>query len=466
MASIEVAQVTSIVANAMAASVEVEPNYGLNYVDLMHQMGINPPQNGLALGKLVKSGYIQYSKDKKKLNTKKTYFDIDQIAYSVFDLTTLSAFNDKLTHFASQFQTVLEEGSYVNYESMSQGLIRATGYPFKWVEGKYRGNELETDNLFIDLTNFLQNVAERLPNVQAPANDVLTALDQVVIDYESNLGTINPHLATINPNAGRVSIDIGQNDAYLSNLSNFDAYKSIHQGIAAYKRRKENDVWNPEGNLVPANCPPGVVCADVPNWLELSAEENVEQKVYGVDAYFGQIFGNISNIYLIKRGIYRIQKVTEDLKIPLSGNEACSYQLCVTDDHCENITLTAQGHLLLADADVNESSAVVSFCQDETNDQWLACSVVTQNENVWGRAEELYPGDSITPSTLHVQNGQKEIRTGNTLFVESEPVVLKQQCSLPEATIVAVYYGANGQPQFQQLCVGKHCENAGVIIHT
>ena len=440
MASIEVAEVTATLATAMAGSAELEPGHGIDYSHLLSHLGTTPPDNGLDFGRLVKTGYIQHTKDQKS-------FDTSQITYSVFDLTQLGSFTDTFKQFALEFKQVLAKTSFLNYERLSRGIIRAPGYPFKQ-SGRLRS--LDDKHIRIDLSSVLRTVGPEFPEFKAYADQVLARLDQMVVDYEGNIGEIDP-------NAGRVSLDIGDDNSYLTVLP--EAYTLLKEGFAFYNRQKQNDTLEIEGDLVPYDCPAGIICADAPNWLELEADE-----VLNVEAYLGQKSGDVSDIYLIKSLYQHREEITTDLELGIKGNEACQYQICVNEAQCENITVTEKRGQLLADISVNDAPAVLSFCQDAEK-TWTACSVVQQTDGIWGRYDDLYPEESVIPSTLHVQYNKIEQRTGNALLVdELTPVTLKKTCRLSEANILAVYYGLNGQRQFNQLCVAETCENAGVYI--
>jgi hypothetical protein len=439
MASIEVAEITASLANAMAGSAELEPGHGIDYTHLLTHLGTTPPDNGLDFGRLVKTGYIQHTKDKKT-------FDRSQITYSVFDLTQLASFTDTFKDFALEFKQVLAKKAFLNYERLSRGIIRAPGYPFK-KSGRLRS--LEKNHIRIDLSSVLRTVGPDFPEFKAHADQLLLILDQMVVDYEGNIGEIDP-------NAGRVSLDIGEDSSYLTVLP--EAYTLLKEGLAVYNRQKQNDTLEIEGDLVPYDCPLGIICADAPNWLELEADD-----VLNVEAYLGQKSAELSNIYLIKSLYQHRGEVSTDLEFGINGNQACQYQICVNEAQCENITLTEQRGQLLADISLNDNPAVLSFCQE--GETWTACSVVQQTEGIWGRDDDLYPEDSVIPSTLHVQDDKIEQRNGNPLLVdELTPVTLKKTCRLSDANILAVYYGLNGQRQFNSLCVGETCENAGVYI--
>ncbi len=177
MASIEVAEVTATLAKAMAGSAELEPGHGIDYTHLLTHLGTTPPDNGLDFGRLVKTGYIQHTKDKKT-------FDKSQITYSVFDLTQLASFTDTFKNFALEFKQVLAKKAFLNYERLSRGIIRAPGYPFKQ-SGRLRS--LDDKHIRIDLSSVLRTVGPDFPEFKAHADQLLLILDQMVVDYEGNV---------------------------------------------------------------------------------------------------------------------------------------------------------------------------------------------------------------------------------------------------------------------------------------
>lgn len=437
MASIEVAEVTSAVAPAMAASAELEPGHGLDYDHLLENLGRSPPSQGLDFGRLVKTGYLQHTKDKGT-------FENSQVTYSVFDLTQLPSLTSTLKQFAIEFKNILEKTTFLSYERLSHGIIRAPGYPMKRAG---RLKDLDDSHIRIDLYGVLQTVLPEFPEFKTYANELLAQLDRTIVDYEGNL-------TGISPSAGRVSIDIGRDKSYLTVLP--EAYSFLKEGLEFYNQQKQND----QTQVSSDQCPEGLVCAAPPNWIELPTEE-----VLGIDTYLGQLSEDISDIYLIK-SLYQQSEVTNTLKFNLNGHEACQYQLCVGHTNCENVTLTEQRGQLLADISLNGSPAILSFCQDTRNEgRWLMCSVVSQTNGIWGRDDVLYPNDMVILSTLHIQNNAVEQRTGNTLLIdESTQVTLKTNCSLSKATIFAAFYGLNGRRQFEQVCKKEGCAKAGIQL--
>jgi len=426
MASIEVAEITATVANAMAGSAELEPGHGIDYAHLLSHLGTNPPDNGLAFGSLVKRGYIQQTKDQKT-------FEQSQITYSVFDLEQLASFNGTFNNFAIEFNLLLEKLAFQDYERLSRGLIRAPGYP-SIQTGKLRA--LENENIRIDLYSLLQTVGPDFLTLKIYAAQLLTLIDKMVVDYEGNI-------ADIDPNAGRVSLDIGNEKSYLTVLP--EAYTLLSEGLDFYNRQRQNDSYVPEGELV---CPKGFICAFA-QWLKLAAED-----ILGIEAYFGQ--AENSTVYLIDPAFYQYRELTEDLELGVNGHQACQYQLCVSETQCEDITLTQQGNQLLADIALNDFPSVLSFCNHD--EQWLACGVVQQIDGIWGRDDGLYSEDSIIPSTLHVQGNQTEQRQGKTLIVHDPAQVrLKKSCDDEKAAIWAMYYSLNQRSQIEVLCDSGDC---------
>ena len=428
MASIEIAEVTATVAKAMAGSAELEPGHGLDYAHLLKNIGTNPPNSGIDFGSVVKTGYIQHTKD---MDT----FASSQITYSVFDLTQMKSFSNTFRNFAIEFKNVLKTPSFFDYERLTNGIIRAPGYPFMETG---RLDSLDNSNIRIDLYNILQTVGPDFPEFKVHADELLTILDKMVVDYEGNI-------ADIDPNAGRVSIDIGNDKSYLTALP--EAYTLLNDGLVFYDERRQEDGFIPQGELI---CPSGLICA-ASQWLEL-----VAKNILGIETYFGQKDVDISKVYLIEPDFYQHQELTETLKLGVDGHQACQYQLCVNDSQCEDITLTKQGNQLLADVSLNDSPTVLSFCNSD--DQWLACGVAQQINGIWGRNDLLYFEDSIVPSTLHIQASKTELRQGNTLIV-NDPVnvSLKKSCDTKKAAIWATYYGLNQQNQIEILCDSGGC---------
>ncbi|MEK8021746.1 MAG: clostripain-related cysteine peptidase, partial [Candidatus Parabeggiatoa sp.] len=282
MASIEVAQITATVANAMAGSAELEPGHGIDYAHILSHVSQTPPANGIDFGKVVKTGYIQHTKDEKT-------FDKSQITYSVFDLTQMVLFSETFKDFAVEFKKVLKKLAFQNYETLSRGIIRAPGYPFKQT-GKLRA--LDSNNIRIDLYSILQTVGPSFPKFQTYAKELLTIIDKMVVDYEGNI-------ADIDPKAGRVSLDIGKEKSYLSSLP--EAYTLLSEGLDFYNSQKRNDSFIPDSEFV---CPRGLTCAFA-QWLELDAEH-----ILGVEAYFGEKKAESSTVYLIDPAFYQYRELS------------------------------------------------------------------------------------------------------------------------------------------------------------
>ncbi|KHD08771.1 hypothetical protein PN36_05085 [Candidatus Thiomargarita nelsonii] len=418
MASIEVAEITATLANAMAASAELEPAHGIDYAYLLNNIDASPPDNGLDFARVVKTGYIQQTKNQGT-------FDTSQITYSLFDLTKLASFSDKFEQFAIEFKELLKQKTFLNYETLCRVLNRTPSYP------QIENALLRTDNqaIRLDLYNLLQTV-------EPYSTELLNHLDQIIVDYETN--------DKLQPQAGRLSIDINiTNTAHLDVLPK--AYRELNEGLVYYDERKQLDGFTPTGSIV---CFRGIICG-CGQWLELQADD-----ILGIEAYFGQNTDNIVDIYLIDKSFYQYQELNEDLNLGVNGHKACQYQLCVDEEQCENITLTEQNNQLVADVLLNDSPALLSFCQT-AGEVWTVCRVVPQIEGIWGRDDVLSPGDSIIPHTLHLKNDELEERQGQALIVDDlASLTLKQHCDPEKGAVSVAYYSLNQERQFERLC---HC---------
>ncbi len=445
MAAIEVAEVTATVASSMAASVELEPEHGIYYTHLLKNLADTSPSNGVDFGKLVKTGYLEQSKALGSFQDK-------QITYSVFDLTQLATFTETFTQFATEFNKVLKEGDFLGYEMLSHGIIRAPGYPFKDT-GRFLRSLDQRKQIRIDLYNILQTVLPDYPQLKIYADDLLTKLQQLVVDYETN-----DNIKAIQQDAGRLSLNIGSDDSYLTILP--QAYTMLNQALDYYKQRRKEDPSNPEQNG--SACYNGITCGDA-HWLKLPKAE-----IQNLEGYYGQQQGEIADIYLVKT-LLQYPQVPENPNLGVDGQEACQYQLCVNDTHCENLTvkkqaLTLQRYQLLAEVQVNQSPAVLTFCGNEatwgSDSSWPVCGLAQQTNEVWGRDDTLYPQDTIVPNTLHYQKQVLQPQAGNALVVEDNiPVTLKRTCDATKAAIVVAYSGLNGQRQFDTLCNNKGLAN-------
>jgi hypothetical protein len=431
MASIEVAQVTAAVAKTLSGSADLEPGHGIDYAHLMTNISASPPADGISFGKIVKTGYIQHTKNK---NT----FDKNRITYSVFDLSHVNSFSDTFKNFALEFKAILKKQSFFNYQNLSRGIIRAPGYPLKQA-GRLRS--LDNNYIRIDLYSVLKTIGPDFPKFKQYTDQLLGIIDKMVVDYEGNI-------ANIDPNAGRVSLDIGSEKSYLSALP--EAYTLLKEGLEFYNQRRKTDQFTPDGTLV---CPQGIVCAFA-QWLELSADD-----ILGIEAYFGQMLNkDVMDVYRIDKSFYTYKPLTTDLELPVDGTKACQYQICVNETNCENVTLTEfDQNQMLADIKLNDSPAILSFCNSGTT--WSSCGVVPQIQGIWGRDDVLSVEDRITPITVHLnKNTELEQKQSNTLIViDPEQVILKPTCDSSKAAISAAYYSNNQLAKFEKLCDSGDC---------
>ena len=432
MASIEVAEITATVANAMSGSVEIEPAHGIDYTHLLEQLSTTLLTDGIAVGQLVKAGYIQQAKAIKT-------FDTSQITYSVLDLTKLSAFTEAFSQFAEELGKKFQEEGFLSYEALSQGIIRAPGYPIKEAGRSLRSLE-EQQNIRIDFYNFLQTISPQFPQLKSYAEELQAQLQQLVVDYETN-----DKIKAINPEAGRISIDIGSEKSYLSVLP--AAYTQLSQALDYYNQRRQADTFEPNGEFV---CPSGFICAAA-RWLELPANE-----VINIDGYYGQQTELGMAVYLIKP-LYRYRPLEQTLAIGVNGQEACQYQLCVSETECSDLTVTESQGLWLAEVLYNDIPAILTLCPDEEAANWQACSVLPQQSNLWGRDELLFVGDTIKPNVLHLQEGKLSLQPGHALVVGKTMPVIKSRCDAEKAIITVNYFGNNNQQQFEQLCNQGDC---------
>lgn len=442
MAAIEVAEITATAAKAMAGSVELEPGHGLDYAHLLSHLSLSPPTDGIAFGQLVQDGYIHQAKEKGSFDTK-------QVTYSVFDLSQLSSFHEAFDKFAREFDQVLKDRAFLTYDMLSRGIIRAPGYPYK-ATGKFL-RALDNKHIRIDLYNILQTVSPDFSQLKTDADALLAQLDQLVVAYEAN-----ENVKTIDPQAGRVTLNIGSDSSYLTVLP--DTYTVLHDSLAYYNQLKADNLSEPNRDKT---CYAGLICG-TNRWLGLFAKE-----VAGIDGYYGQQTGEFADIYLVK-SLFRYPNYPEDPSIGVKGQEACQYRLCVEETQCENITVTerllpAQRWQLLAEVQVNQSPAVLTFCGDTSNQEnWSICGMAQQTEEVWGRDESLSPGDKVKPATLHFQTGETEVKQswGKELTVgDTSAPVLKKTCDAAQAAILVAYWGLNEKRKVETLCNNQGSSN-------
>jgi len=437
MSTIEVAEVTATVAESMAASAETEPEEGIDYEHLLNQIAQSPPINGVDFGKVAKASYIHETKEKGTFNSK-------QITYSVFDLTQMSSFSETFAVFADEFNKLLKEKSFLDYERLSRGIIRAPGYPSKQsARLSSLRSTMDDNHIRVDFYNLLQTIGPNFDAFSQQASDLIEILDNMIVDYEAN-----ENVQSINAQAGRISLAINiSNVDHLSALP--EAYTLLNQGLVYYDERRGEDRYDLRNAFI---CREGMTCAFA-QWLELQADE-----ILGVETYLGQKDSGVSTIHLIDRDFYHYRELTETLELGVDGHEACQYQICVNDGQCENITLTKQNKQLLADIILNDYSAILSFCEENDSGKWATCGVSQQINGIWGRDGSLYPEDSIIPNILTVLEEETELQQGHELIVgDPNTVNLKTDCDEEKAAIWGTFYGLNQQKQMKLLCDSGDC---------
>lgn len=447
MASLEVIQTTSILGDAMAASAENVPWHGIDYSHLMSGLGSDKITSGIDFGKLAKESYIKQCKDQNEFDNNINGIPYKGITYTVFDLTQMPQFEESMAQFASAFKSAMEDGSYLSYEAASVGVINALGYPFKKAI-QYRS--LSDNHIRIDFGGFVNNLQSRLPAINDEVEQVQNSIQKLVADYEGNVAGIDRYSGE---HSGRFSIDIGKDNTYMQVLPEY--FTNISDGIIAYKQRMAGDQFAPASKLV---CEQGVVCADFPNWLELSADDT-----FGLTVYTGWSDENAFQISRIKP-VKLEEELSSDMTILLPLEDICSYRLCVNDSACQEITVKEINGMLLGEAVVNGINSILTFCP-ENEDEWSVCSVVGNSDDIWGREDSLYSGDSIKTMVMK-KTGEKTETSENSSLTVNNPnqVVLKKDCSISDKTIVVTFYGINQEPQEVELCRGDECKDAGIII--
>jgi hypothetical protein len=432
MSSLEVAEITATVANAMGGSIENEPEHGFDYEYMLKNIAANPPQNGIAFGKIVKTGYLAYGIANNNYKP---------LTYSILDLTQLTPLHDTFSQFTTELEKLFQDDGFFTYKMLRQGIIRAPGYPVKEM-GKLLRSLDDRENIRIDFYNVLQTISPEYPQLKSYAEALQANLKQLVVDYE-----INDKVKSINPEAGRISLDIGNHKSYLAVLPT--VYSHLDQTLDYYNQRRLNDTLEPGGEFL---CPTGIACAEA-KWWTLQADQ-----VMSIDGYYGQQTEQGVDVYFIKP-LYRYQILEDSLEIGVNGQEtACQHQLCVNETECSNLTVTEQQGLWLADVLYNDTPAILTLCPPAENaTHWVACSVVTHQNEVWGRDVPLSANDIVTPSVLHLQENELTQQQSQSLVVGETMPVVKKVCDMQTAVITANYFGRNGKQQFERLCDQGDC---------
>ncbi|MBF0412640.1 MAG: hypothetical protein HQK70_08010 [Desulfamplus sp.] len=448
MASLEVLQISSVVADAMSASAENVPGHGIDYNYLINGLSANKISSGIEFGKLAKDSYIQQCKEEDEFDRNINGIPYKGITSSVFDLTQMPQFKKDIETFSLAFKSSMESGSYSSYEAASVGMIKALGYPFKQAS-QYRS--LSDNHIRIDFGGFLYNLKSRLPVINSEIELVQSAMQKLVADYEGNVANIDQNSGA---HSGRFSIDIGKETGYLKALPEY--FTNISDGIIAYKKRREEDNFKPGSRLV---CEEGVVCADFPNWLELSSGDT-----FGLTIYTG--WSDDDNTFQISKieTVKVEEELSSDMTILLPLEDICSYLLCVNSSDCQAVTVKKINGLMLAEAIVNGVNSIVTFCPQNDN-EWSVCSVVGNSNDIWGREESLYSEDVI--KTIVVKKSDDKIETTESAMLAVDnpnQVLLKKDCSVSDKTIHITFYGLNQETHEVKLCRGSECQNSGIII--
>ena len=449
MGSIEVAEVTATCAKAMGASVEVEPYHGIDYSYLLSSIAKSFTEtnqqgdiDGIAFGNLILSAYIHQAKETG------TYYRFP-ITYGIYDLTKLNELNDSLSMFCQDFENKMEKGAYLTYEALSQGIIRTVAYPTT----KKRGfGDFDQSTIPVDLPGLLNSISTRIPSLGKDASRVVESLGRFIVDKEDNIESL------LGLTSGGLSVDIGTEDSYVSLLPS--AFSFLRKGIEAYIKKKQADHFVPEGTSEVPECPEGMICAPLPTWLLLNDED-----VLGVDALFGRNMGEYTKISLVTP-IFRCGSVHSPLEVRLDANNCSVYRIYTGQGGCADVTLTQKYEkgMLVGEAYVNGVRA--SLIVTDNSDGSLSCSVIESMDGLWSRITDFQPGDIIQPVCLYLRDSSLEEHIEPAIVVPEDGTVVVKKAPLPPSnpTIIASFFGANGQRKLQTLCISESCAYCGISI--
>lgn len=164
MATLEVAHQLVPYGKYLVASQATEPGHGWNYQDVLKRLALVQDQDPLALGRFLVDSYQETEAHRKQVNKTLALLDLAKVPAVIAALDRLT---DQLD--LAQFETLL------------QSLRHSQGF------GQSPADDSE---LSVDLADWLQKLAQALPETQGPVREALTAVQQLVL-YQRQDGS-NP----------------------------------------------------------------------------------------------------------------------------------------------------------------------------------------------------------------------------------------------------------------------------------
>ncbi len=458
MATIEVAQITSQAAQVMGASADTEPGFGMDYQILLSELEQKNIDNGIDFGKNALNAYIQNCKNNGKFEGGKS-----AITYSIFNLDELGPFNVFFDFFSKKLNNIMGENTWQAYFDMSKGLIRTLSYP---VFGRYsmiseNWLDRETDHLAVDLIGWLDHLSQVIPDLKdectplidtilgKPLSDGSGFQGGLIVDYDGNIDS----LKNIDSRAGRMSIDLGDNNEYICSVEQPDfkylpeQYGNIKQAMLGYYAKRAMDTSDFKTAAV---CEDSNSCAG-PNWLKIyDAELLLNLSVWLCQVDSEKQTNNVLSI----QSLYNSEPVENNKKFSFPRTSICIYSLCV-DGICEWITVTEDDEILTAEAMINDAPSILTFTELDAN-TWKIENFTQYINETWSRGENVMTGDSIIPIQTSISDNVPHTRTAETAFtvMDISSIHLKRVCEVDIPSVWVSFFGLNRKPQFDEVCSG------------
>ncbi|MGV3526196.1 MAG: clostripain-related cysteine peptidase [Candidatus Sericytochromatia bacterium] len=243
MASIEVAQAVHEFGDYMIASEELEPGHGWDYEELTQFMGTNPGASVVTLGRKFVDSFIDSPKHQNPYSNNKT-----------LSLVDLQQF-DKVIAPLDELSGALEANLESSYAPVLQAASRAEAY------GVQNQNSVE---MGVDLKHFAENLKAEQPDLAAPLDSLVGALDSYVVYAKREQSK---------PNANGVSIfsprypNPVENDLYSEDAAASKAWRSYTQDFV---EKGKADTEAPVIVSEESDCADGVHCLTITDNVGIS----------------------------------------------------------------------------------------------------------------------------------------------------------------------------------------------------
>ncbi|SLM30668.1 hypothetical protein MTBBW1_2370001 [Desulfamplus magnetovallimortis] len=457
MGSIEVAQLTSQVAQVMGASAEKVIDAGMDYNALLKGIEQNAIDNGIDFGKNALNAYIKECETSGKFEGTRA-----AVTYSVLDLTKMSVFEEQFQGFTSKLKGEMENNSYQLYSTLSKGLIRSVSYP---LIGKTLHGWLDSyaEHLEVDIVNWMYYLSKEMPALEEQATNLIDTImgyptldgnglqGGLVVEYKGNVD----NFSGVDSNAGRLSIDLGVNTDYIKNNEDPTirylpiSYDALNDAIVSYYQSKESfDFFEIDSKY---SCEDSTSCADY-TWL-LITSDNDGNDIVNTSAWLcGAEPEENSKQVLVVKSLHNGEVLYENTKFHIYQEDICKYSLCA-DGTCEWITVTENGNMLTASAMVNGISSILFFSENQDG-TWEITDVNQYIHDTWMRGSNILTGDVIIPGQRYFIDDIPETKNSDTALIvmDTSSIHLQKVCEIDMPSVIASFYTYNGIEEYHSLC--------------